>query len=170
MSETMQERFTIQDDRSAEWALQKIREAKAEEERWKSFYAEQIEKVERQTGDTVAYLSALLESWFATVPHKTTKTQESYQLPGGKLVRKAQPPAYEKDPEALLAWAESSCPDAVKVKKEAAWEVVKGRIACAGPDGAAIDGETGEVIPGVKIVQREPVFQVQLRKEGNDRG
>lgn len=170
MSESMQERFTIQDDRSAEWALQKIREAKADTERWKAFYAEQLEKIERQNDDTVAYFSALLEAFFDTVPHKVTKTQEAYKLPGGKLVRKAQQPAYEKDPEVLLAWAESTCPEAVKIKKEAAWEVVKRRIACVGQDGVAIDEETGEIIPGVRIIPREPVFQVQMGKEEDSHG
>lgn len=166
MSE-LEERWSIKDDKSAEWALKKIKEAQEDTARWNTYYAAQMEAIERQNADTVAYFTALLEAWFATVPHKTTKTQESYQLPGGKLVRKAQQPTYERDADALLTWAKSSFPEAVKVKEEASWEAIKKRITAVNGAGQAIDRETGELIPGVKIIQRDPVFRVELAKEDN---
>lgn len=164
MSE-LEERWIIKDDKSAEWALKKIREAQEDTARWNTYYAAQMEAIERQNADTVAYFTALLEAWFKTVPHKATKTQESYQLPGGKLVRKAQQPTYERDADALLTWAKSSFPEAVKVKEEASWEAIKKRITAVNGAGQAIDRETGELIPGVKIIQRDPVFRVELAKE-----
>lgn len=164
MSE-LEERWSIKDDKSAEWALKKIREAQEDTARWNTYYAAQMEAIERQNADTVAYFTALLEAWFKTVPHKATKTQESYQLPGGKLVRKAQQPTYERDADALLTWAKSSFPEAVKVKEEASWEAIKKRITAVNGAGQAIDRETGELIPGVKIIQRDPVFRVELAKE-----
>ena len=45
-------------------------------------------------------------------------------------------------------------------------EAVKKRIAGVTASGDAIDGDTGELIPGVKVIQREPVFRVELAKEG----
>ena len=166
MSE-LEERWIIKDDKSAEWALKKIREAQEDTAQWNAYYAAQMEQIERQNADTVAYFTALLEAWFAGVPHKATKTQESYQLPGGKLVRKAQQPTYERDADALLGWAKTSCPEVVKVREEASWEAVKKRIASVTASGEAIDGETGELIPGVKVIQREPVFRVELAKEAS---
>ena len=164
MSE-LEERWIIKDDKSAEWALKKIREAQEDTARWNAYYAAQMETIERQNADTVAYFTALLEAWFATVPHKTTKTQESYQLPSGKLVRKAQQPAYERDAEALLKWAKASLPEAVKVKEEASWTGIKNRIGKVMPDGSAVDKETGEIIDGVTVIERDPVFKVEI-KEG----
>ena len=164
MSE-LEERWSIKDDKSAEWALKKIREAQEDTARWNAYYAAQMETIERQNADTIAYFTALLEAWFKTVPHKATKTQESYQLPSGKLVRKAQQPTYERDADALLTWAKSSFPEAVKVKEEASWEAIKKRITAVNGAGQAIDRETGELIPGVKIIQRDPVFRVELAKE-----
>lgn len=164
MSE-LEERWIIKDDKSAEWALKKIREAQEDTARWNTYYAAQMEAIERQNADTVAYFTALLEAWFKTVPHKATKTQESYQLPSGKLVRKLQQPAYERDADALLAWAKSSFPEAVKVKEEASWTDIKNRIGKVMPDGSAVDKETGEIIDGVTVIERDPVFKVEI-KEG----
>ena len=164
MSE-LEERWIIKDDKSAEWALKKIREAQEDTARWNAYYAAQMETIERQNADTVAYFTALLEAWFATVPHKTTKTQESYQLPSGRLVRKAQQPSYERDAEALLGWAKTSFPEAVKVKEEASWTDIKNRIGKVMPDGSAVDKETGEIIDGVTVIERDPVFKVEI-KEG----
>ena len=161
----LEERWIIKDDKSAEWALEKIREAQEDTARWNAYYAAQMEQIERQNADTVAYFTALLEAWFKTVPHKVTKTQESYQLPGGKLVRKLQQPAYERDVDALLAWAKASFPEAVKVKEEVSWEAVKKRITAVNGFGRAIDRETGELISGVTVTKRDPVFRVELTKE-----
>ena len=85
-------RFTVTDDSTAEWCLRKIKEAKADQEKWRQHYAEQMKKVEEATAQTVGYFEGLLEAYFEQVPHKATKTQESYALPGGKLVRKKQQP------------------------------------------------------------------------------
>ena len=164
MSE-LEERWIIKDDKSAEWALKKIREAQEDTARWNAYYAAQMEAIERQNADTVAYFTALLEAWFKTVPHKATKTQESYQLPSGKLVRKLQQPTYERDADALLGWAKTSFPEAIKVKEEASWTDIKNRIGKVMPDGSAVDKETGEIIDGVTVIERDPVFKVEI-KEG----
>lgn len=164
MSE-LEERWSIKDDKSAEWALKKIREAQEDTARWNTYYAAQMETIERQNADTVAYFTALLEAWFKTVPHKATKTQESYQLPSGKLVRKLQQPAYERDADALLKWAKTNLPEAIKVKEEASWTDIKNRIGKVMPDGSAVDKETGEIIDGVTVIERDPVFKVEI-KEG----
>lgn len=159
--------FLIDDDSKADWALRKIAEAQADTAKWADYYANQAAKIKAQNDQTVAYFTSALEQYFDMVPHRTTKTQESYGLPSGKLVRKAQQPTYERDADALLTWAKSSFPEAVKVKEEASWEAIKKRITAVNGAGQAIDRETGELIPGVKIIQRDPVFRVELAKEDN---
>lgn len=157
--------FLIDDDSKADWALRKIAEAQADTAKWADYYANQTEKIKAQNNQIVAYFTSALEQYFDTVPHRTTKTQESYGLPSGKLVRKAQQPAYERDADALLSWAKTSFPEAIKVKEEASWTDIKNRIGKVMPDGSAVDKETGEIIDGVTVVERDPVFKVEI-KEG----
>lgn len=160
--------FSIEDDKQADWAIRKIKEAREDTAKWRSYYADQIAKIEKANAATEDYFLALLESYFAKVPHKATKTQESYMLPSGKLVRKDQNPTYERDEEALLAWAHASCPDVIRTKESVSWEQLKKRVTWS-PDGEAINGDTGEIIPGVKAVKRDPVFHVMLT-EVDERG
>ena len=160
--------FSIADDKQADWAIRKIKEAREDTAKWRAYYADQFAKIEKANAATEDYFLALLESYFAKVPHKATKTQESYMLPSGKLVRKAQNPTYERDEEALLAWAHASCQDVIRTKESVSWEQLKKRVTWS-PDGEAINGDTGEIIPGVKAIQRDPVFHVMLT-EVDDHG
>ncbi len=165
MEEAQRECFEIADDRAADWALRKIGEIRAETEDWTRYYAGQAEAIQTANASREAYLTAHLAEYFRTRPHKVTKTQESYPLPSGKLVYKAQQPAYDKELDKLLTYAKAACPEAVKTKEELDWATIKGRIGAVSPEGEAIDGETGEVIPGLRVLPKEPIFQVQLAKE-----
>ena len=158
------EPFEIDTDAKADWALRKIREQREDAAKWRAYYLGQIAKAEESAQQTEAYFLGLLERYFATVPHRATKTQEAYDLPSGKLVRKAQPPAYDRDEDALLAWAKESAPELVETKEAVRWADLKKRLAPAGD--ALADRETGEVVPGVTQTAREPIFTVALNKEG----
>lgn len=160
--------FCIADDKQADWAIRKIKEAREDTAKWRAYYADQIAKIEKANASTEDYFLALLENYFAKVPHKATKTQESYMLPSGKLVRKAQNPTYERDDDALIAWAHASCPDVIRTKESVSWEQLKKRVTWS-PDGEAINPDTGEIIPGVKAVQRDPLFHV-IFTEVDDHG
>lgn len=160
--------FIIEDDKQADWAIRKIKESREDTAKWRAYYADQIAKIEKANATTEDYFMAMLERYFAQVPHKATKTQESYMLPSGKLVRKAQNPTFERDEDTLLAWARESCPDVIRTKESVSWEQLKKRVTWS-PDGEAINGDTGEIIPGVKAVKRDPVFHVMLT-EVDDHG
>lgn len=160
--------FIIEDDKQADWAIRKIKESREDTAKWRAYYADQIAKIEKANATTEDYFMAMLERYFAQVPHKATKTQESYMLPSGKLVRKDQNPTYERDEDTLLAWARESCPDVIRTKESVSWEQLKKRVTWS-PDGEAINGDTGEIIPGVKAVKRDPVFHVMLT-EVDDHG
>lgn len=83
------DRFVIDSDAKADWALRKIREQREDAARWRAYYLAQIAKAEESAQQTEAFFMALLERYFATVPHRSTKTQDAYDLPSGKLLRKA---------------------------------------------------------------------------------
>lgn len=168
MSLTASEPFRVTDDKSAEWCIRKIREARAEKQRWAEYYREQQRKIDQEADGTIGYFEALLADYFDMVPHKRTKTQESYQLPGGKLVRKQQAPEYQRDEAALLPWLKENAPALVKVTEAADWAALKNQLVIA-PDGETVATEDGEIVPGVKAIQRPEVFRVEMKEEtGNE--
>lgn len=168
MSLNASEPFRVTDDKSAEWCIRKIREAQAEKQRWRDYYAEQQRKIDQEADGTISYFEALLADYFDSVPHKRTKTQESYQLPGGKLVRKQQAPEYLRDEAALLPWLKQNAPELVKVTETPDWATLRKRLIIA-PDGETVATEDGEIVPGVKAVQRPEVFRVETKEEtGNE--
>lgn len=154
--------FTIDSDAKADWALRKIAEIEKDAQKWREFYSAQYQKIDQQAEADKAYFLALLESYFDTVPHKAAKTQESYALPSGKLIRKAQQPNYIRDDSQLLPWAKEN--GLAKVVESPDWASIKKRVTVSGNN--AIDAESGEVIPGVVVEERPNVFTVSV-KEGN---
>lgn len=168
MSLTASEPFRVTDDKTAEWCIRKIREAQAEKQRWAEYYREQQRKIDQEADGTISYFEALLADYFDSVPHKRTKTQESYQLPGGKLVRRQQAPEYQRDEAALLPWLKENAPALVKVTEVADWAALKKQLVIA-PDGETVATEDGDIVPGVKAIQRPDVFRVEIKEEtGNE--
>ena len=166
ISELLEEsgEFRITDDVMADWAVEKINAARAERDRLVSLALEKIEQLEEKRQlyitnyeESTSYLRAKLMDYFMTVKTQDTKTMKKYKLVSGTLVMKKQQPVYERDEGALLAWAETTAPELVKVKKEVSWADLKKQADVSG-DKLLLDGE---IIPGVTVVEREDVFEVQ---------
>jgi len=156
------EEFTVTDDATAQWCMKKIREAEETKEMWRKHYDEQFAKVTAASDASIAYMTAKLEEYFLTVPHKATKTQESYALPGGKLLRKKQQPKFDTDDEALVAWLKSSdMKQFVKVKESADWASLKKLVAMSA-DGEHVMMADGEIVPGVTVTIRPDIFKVEM--------
>ena len=159
--------FHVTDDKAAEWCMKKIKEAEADRAMWKAHYEAQMQKVNDSADSAVAYFTAKLEEYFATVPHKGTKTQESYSLPGGKLVQKKQQPEYKTDDVELLQWLKDNFMyDFIKTKtvESADWAALK-KLVTITPDGAHVATDDGEIVPGVTVTQRPDVFKVEMEDE-----
>ena len=152
--------FIIDTDVKAEWALKKIAEARADRDAWVKWYEEKIEQIKAQTDFDTMNLERMLSDYFATVPHKKTKTQESYTLPGGKLILKVQNPEYKRDDKKVIEWLkQNNGGQYIKVKEELAWSDLKASAAVLN---GKLFSEDGEEIPGVEIIDREPKFVVEV--------
>lgn len=154
------EGFVIDSDAKAGWALDKIREARADRDRWVKWYQDKIEEITAQTDFDTMNLERMLAEYFASVPHKKTKTQESYSLPGGKLVMKTQNPEYKRDDKTVIDWLKkNNGGEFIKVKEELAWADLKAKT-------AAFEGhivtEDGEIIPGIEVIERPEKFIVEV--------
>ena len=160
--------FVIDTDQKAEWALGKIKEHRAEADRMAAVCDAEIERygqIKQEAIDKAAkdsgYLEALLFAYFATVPHKATKTQETYKLPSGTLKQKSREPDYVRDDAKIIEWLkEQELKDYIKEEPSLKWGELKKSITAN--EEQAVYAETGEVIPGVKVVEREPVFLVEV--------
>lgn len=164
MSEKVEyEAFTIDNDQKAEWAIRRIMEARKDAEVWEKFYKDAMLKVRKQAEETEAYMTSLLQAYFCTVPHKRTKTQESYALPSGKLVIKAQQPKYSVDDAAACAWlSDSNMEDYIKIEKRVDWVQLKKSVSVL-DDGSVMLNGTGELINGITAEIREPSFVVDIK-------
>ena len=155
------EGFVITDDQMADWALRKIAKAKLEAAQWKAFYLDRISKAQITADETEARMTALLERYFDTVPHAHAKTQSSYTLPSGKLVRKAESLEYLRDTDKLLVYLQSSgLNEFIKIEAKPKWGEYKDRVQIAA--GVAVDSVTGEIVSGVTVEKRDPVFKVEV--------
>ena len=153
--------FTVDNDQKAEWAARKIREARQDTQKWTEYYERQLSAIRRANEDTEAYFAALLADYFETVPHKATKTQESYSLPSCKLVLKAQQPEFNRDEAMLCDYLDKKGrDDLVKITRRADWAALKKTLKVM-EDGTCVDAD-GEIVEGVTVYETPGIFTVDV--------
>ena len=168
--EQPRERFTVDNDMKAEWVLSKIRRIRADQKKEKDelarqmqFYQDQMDMIDRQADEEVTFFESMLIPYFAERMDsgftKSTKTQTTYKLPSGKLVLKKQEPTYDRNNAELLPWLKANRPELVKVEESPNWAELKKTITVIGEAATTKDGE---VIPGVKVTEREDKFEVEV--------
>jgi hypothetical protein len=159
--------FIVSDDFKAEWTLKRISEDRAETQRMISVcenmineYQAKIEKLTEQHNKRTSYLESQLQRYFNEVPHKETKTQETYRLPSGTLKLKKPAPEFVRDEEELLRYMEShNYQDFIQVKKSVKWSELKKDLVADGK--YAVDKETGQIVQGITVQERDPIFEIE---------
>nr|MBR4279816.1 host-nuclease inhibitor Gam family protein [Clostridia bacterium] len=164
LPEDQYEGWAILDDKAAQWAVEQIANAKADTQRWKAHFEDQLRKIREANEQTVAFMAAKLEAYFDTLPHKKTATQESYLLPGAKLVRKLRAPQYVVDEERLVEHLRTAAPELIKTEEVPCWGEYKKRCQVIG--GELVDSTTGELVDGVTVVERDAQFVVEVKIGG----
>lgn len=162
------EGFVIDDDAKADWAVQKIKAELDEYDRLADLAENQIaaikakaENAKKKCEQAVSYFSSLLAQYFDTVEHKKAKTQESYTLLSGRLVKKYGGVEYKRDNDELLKYLKENAPDMIAVKESAKWADFKKRTQLTA-DGNVIDTETGEVLGCIQVVRKPDTFEVKF--------
>lgn len=175
LADTENQRFRIQDDNQADWALRKIARARQDMKEAEETAAMEIEKINRwldgqrdESLRTELFFTVLLQEYyeprFMTNPDKKT-----YKLPSGKVQRRTQQPQFDRDNEALLAWLKQrEMTDYIEVKETPKWGELKQQVQVVGEHVVIKDGPLkGEIIDGVEVVHRPPTFRV-VTTEGDD--
>src|SRR5690606_20548802 len=167
LDDTENQRFRIQDDNQADWALRKIARARQDMKEAEETAAMEIEKINRwldgqrdESLRTELFFTVLLQEYyeprFMTNPDKKT-----YKLPSGKVQRRTQQPLFDRDNEALLAWLKQrEMTDYIEVKESPKWGELKQQVQVVGEHVVIKDGPLkGEIIDGVEVVHRPPTFR-----------
>lgn len=161
ISDETQDGFVIDSDAKAGWAVRKIAAKRAERDEMVSWYKAQIKKAEEDTDKSTSYLEKLLADYFRTVPHKSTKTQDSYTFPGGKLILKTQNPQFNRDEKTVIEWLEKNkMTNYVKTEKKLDWDGLKKVTDVF--EGTVVT-EDGEIVPGITVEYLEPKFVVEVK-------
>jgi hypothetical protein len=165
------DRFVVDDDHKADWALRKLGQLDAQKRERGAFVAAEIERLQawqahedRQAERFAEYLATLLRLYYDQLKAagKVSARHKGYRLPHSALTARLAPTEWEMDEATLLAWAEATDTETlVRVTKAPAWNVIKPQLipACDAPLAEAtievIDTQTGEVrvvpVPGVRV-------------------
>ena len=164
--------FKVTNDQEAEWVIEKYNEEILEKARYKeSIQAkivslqEKLRKLEDEERQAKEWRDSYLIEYFETIDDKfkkKTKTQEKYRLPSGEIIKKYPGPEFKRDNNKLLDWIKANgMKDYVEIKESPKWEELKKKTKVA--DGQVIIEDTGEIVEGVQVIEREPVLEF---KEG----
>ena len=160
--------WRITDDGCADWACRKIAEEKAELDRIRELAEAQIQKIEeklaaaeRRYENGTRFLTGKLAEYFETVPHKATKTKESYRLLSGTLTRKYGGAQMKQDDAQLVQYLKDSGQlEFIKTEEKPKWGDFKKRLEIVG--GSVVDKETGEIVEAVQIIEKPDSFSVDV--------
>lgn len=160
--------WRITDDGCADWACRKIAEEKAELDRLRELAESQIQKIEeklaaaeRRYENGTRFLTGKLAEYFETVPHKATKTKESYRLLSGTLTRKYGGAQMKQDDAQLVQYLKDSGQlEFIKTEEKPKWGEFKKRLEIMG--GSVVDKETGEIVEAVQIIEKPDTFSVDV--------
>lgn len=171
---TEKERFTVTDEASAEWCLEKIEEnAKARaliEEQYKRMIARHEkwrEEALAELDNSDAYLKGLLLPWAQEKVADGKK--KSVKLPSGTVGFRAGGETWKMGDEkveattpALLAFVKKDDDSFVAVKETVRWGDYKKTLRVM-EDGRVVSA-TGQIIEGMSVTQGAPSFYVEVAK------
>lgn len=171
IDEGEKETWKVEDDLAADWCLDKIREAKAEYNRFEIVINDKIQQLqnrlqkERQKMEQeVSFFESKLREYFETLEEKqlkTTKTMMKYKLPSGELIKKLPGPEFKRDNEILAKWLEDNgMSEFIEVKKQVKWSDLKKETEVV--NGTVILKDTGEIVEGIEVIERAPEFKVEV--------
>lgn len=160
------EGWVINDPLAADWAIDKIRNARGDYTQKEMVVNEKIRQMEEwlnkekeKANKTVGFFSFKLEQFFDKAEKRKTKTQETINLPSGTLKRKFPAPKLLRDDDKLLVWLkERNLKEFVNVEESPDWGNLKKKLIVSGGN---VADENGEIVDGIIVLDQPPVFEVE---------
>ena len=166
--EVPRERFVVDDDSSATWAMRKALAAQRAIDEVQAIAAAEVERItawaERETAGhqhDYDYFAGLLIAYGMA---QRQEGRKSVSLPYGKITSRAGSKSTQIDPEVFVPWAKEHAPDLVKVETKET--PIKAAIAKAGTvtdDGVLVTAD-GEVVPGVTVTTGDVTYNVEVSR------
>lgn len=163
--------FTISDDGTADWAIEKIAAAQAEIDRMTADCNEKISKIrerleqfKKQPQSTIAFMEQKLMEYVAGLNVAPTKAgTRIYNLPAGKVSIKPQAPAFTVSDDDFVSWLKSTGKsDLIKCTEKGQWGELKKNGIIVSDDGATVLTADGEIVEGVTAELRDDVVKVEV--------
>lgn len=166
------QRFIVNDEDKATWALRKLARIEAEDAavnaqydretaRLNDWFMSAREPLQRQREFFLGLLREYHQQCLAEDPSKKT-----IKLPAGTLKSKAGQNRWTVDADAFLEWFDNDAeiqkehPDLVRVKRDAALSAIKQIL--EPKDDRAVYPNTGEIVPGVSVEPGQRTFTVEV--------
>jgi len=154
--EPAREPFVVDDDSKADWAMRKLAVIRRKQAENQAIYDRELQRVQEWLQKVNTALERDAEWFEANLrPYALVQRSEgrkSVVLPHGTIKTVAGRPKIEiESQEELLAWAEKSLPEAVRIKKDIDKTVLKDLIT---EEGQVISTQ-GEIVPAVKVIPAE---------------
>jgi len=165
------ERWSIQDDATADWALGKIKENDSEMVRICNlcdtkiqFYRNAKEKAMEKAEQKNEFLFSRLEEYFNTVKPRETKTQYKYDLLEGSLVKGKPKVTLKPNNTELLGWCKANNhTEYIKTEERLDWSNLKKTLTADVENGIVITAD-GELVEGVAPEVVEGKFEIKCKE------
>lgn len=165
-ADTENTRFLIDNDQSADWALSKIKELENELSKIECFAEKQINNIKHWQAkqsekheNSISYFQGLITE-YAFKQRKENPEFKSTKLPSGRFGFRKSQPRWDYDDDTVVKALESNgLNEFVNVKKAPVKAEIKKVFVVN--NGQVVNPETGEVLEGVTVVEREDSFSVK---------
>jgi len=171
--EEKDERFIIDNDDKATWALRKIRHMKEKQKENEELAESQIEKIQEEIDEiehwldkengkiqnNIDFMKSKLKNYAMELKDENPDLK-THSLPFGALKFRKKRPKWNYDDDKLLEFTENNLEEAVKVKKKVDKRKLKKKAEVVG--NKAVLKDTGEIIEGVSVVQRPEKFKIDV--------
>lgn len=168
------ERFTVTDEASAEWCLEKLEENAKARKLVNDQFAEMVYRYEKWKSDSLQelnrsdkYLKGLLQTW--AVEKLADGKKKSVNLPSGRVGFRAGGETWKIGAEkieattpSLLAFVKENDDSFVSVKESVRWGDYKKTLNVM-EDGRVATSD-GQIIKGMTVTKDEPSFYVEVTK------
>jgi len=158
--------FRIRNLDQADWAVRKIARLEARRQECRDLVeaesaklAAWLKKQEEEADRERSFFDSLLRDYLEEQRQQDPRLK-TIKLPHGRVGLRKQHPEYIRDNDQLLTWLQANRPELVKVKTEPDWAAVKAAATVLGDIMA--DPDTGEVIEGIRIVERPDKLAVDF--------
>jgi hypothetical protein len=156
IEEPTREAFIVNDDAKADWAMRKLASIRRKQGDNKAIYdrevlrvAEWLEKVNTDLERDADWFESNLKPYALTERYNGRK---SLVLPHGTIKTTAGRPKIEIENELeFLAWAETSQPELIRIKKEIDKKVLNTLLT----DSGDVISTQGEIVPSVRVIPAE---------------